>query len=151
MRRTVLAVLTLVLAAAPLAAQDPHFGLGLVLGFPTGALNGTVALTAAAGELDGVDLVQTFSFAGVPASFVVQSAPVVLPVVTPTPPSAAPLSRAAFSAASPATFAFPVAPPGTYQAVLNRYTYSSLNGISLQRTPTAPFRIKAGEVTVITF
>ena len=117
----------------------------------TGALNGTVALTAAAGELDGVDLVQTFSFAGVPASFVVQSAPVVLPVVTPTPPSAAPLSRAAFSAASPATFAFPVAPPGTYQAVLNRYTYSSLNGISLQRTPTAPFRIKAGEVTVITF
>ena len=50
MRRMVLAALTLVLAAAPLAAQDPHFGLGLVLGFPTGALNST---TYADGRTEG--------------------------------------------------------------------------------------------------
>lgn len=42
MKRWILATTTLVLAAgSPLAAQEPHFGLGVILGIPTGALNST--------------------------------------------------------------------------------------------------------------
>ena len=99
----------------------------------TGALNGTFTEAPAAGELDEVELVQSFSFAGVEASFVVQSAPV-------TP-----------NGTSPGTFSFPTVAPGTYRAILHRYNDSSVNGILDQRTVTASFLIKPGQITVITF
>jgi hypothetical protein len=42
MKTWILAATTLALAAGlPLAAQEPHFGVGVILGAPTGALNST--------------------------------------------------------------------------------------------------------------
>jgi len=39
MKKWIPTAITLALAAVPLAAQEPHYGLGIVLGVPTGALN----------------------------------------------------------------------------------------------------------------
>ena len=142
-----------ILAAQPPAAAQVYLaatGQGIALGLApanvgvsdlqflpagaTGALNGTFSESPAPGELDVVDLVQSFAFAGVEVPFVVQSAPVL-----------------AAAASAPGGFAFPYVVPGSYQAVLNRYSDSPSTGVLNQRSVTAPFVITPGQITVIGF
>jgi hypothetical protein len=49
------------------------------------------------------------------------------------------------------TFRFEGVPPGTYEAVLNRYGYDPGAGATRQRYPTAPFDVRSGETVSIRF
>jgi hypothetical protein len=116
-------------ASIGVALGDAPFNTGtpslpLTAAAATGTLSGALAQASPAGEVDVVDLVQTFAGEAV----TVQSA-----------------------AVAAGSFSFTAVPPGTYQAVLNRYSYSAGLGISDQRTVTAPFAIATLATTHISF
>jgi hypothetical protein len=102
----------------------------------TGTLQGILVGPYAADQVNVVDLVQTFPAGGNPYTFTVRSA-----AVAPLPGTPAPAG----------TFLFEGVPPGTYQAVLNRYGYVDGVGATRQRYPTASFEIKAGATVSIQF
>ena len=119
-------------------------GPGVSLGFPpfnlgtsdmtvapaaaTGAVSGSLEGSPPPGEIDVVDLVETFMAGAEPFTVTLQSALV-----------------------AGGQFTFPAVPPGTYAAVLNRFTYVGGTGMTHQRTTTDPFAVQGGDTLALRF
>lgn len=125
-------------------AYDAGAGTGIRLGYPpydtgtsdltvlpsvgAGAIAGVVAGTLPPGEVDVVDLVDTFAPEAEAFTVTLQSALV-----------------------AGGQFSFSALPPGTYGAVLNRYTYVPGTGMTHQRTLATPFTVEGGRITPVAF
>ena len=102
--------------------------LAVSLAATTGTVTGTLSGPAAPGELDLVDLVETFAPGDTSFTVTLQSALV-----------------------AGGQFRFPAVPPGTYAAVLNRFTGGSGTGFSHQQTLASPFTVEGGKTTTLPF
>lgn len=114
------------LGLAPYDAATGDVAFSPVAG--TGAVNGGVAGTPPAGEVDVVELVQSLGTGDAPCDVTVQTALV-----------------------AGGAFAFPAVPPGSYRAVLNRYAWAAGAGPLDQPSVTEPFGVQAGVSTVLRF